>query len=348
LEVLPSTSGDSIWVVVSPDGCYNEPFSQDNCSRGRGGLFDIGSSSTFNWIGSSKLVYSLPFGPESALGGNYSQASAELLCYSGTDTAVLGYSGAGVPTLQNQLILGYAVKIPYQGLLGLTPRPHNFSIKDTNTYGLKNITHSFNSALGTLRKKSLIPSSYWAYTAGAYYKEPRSFGSLTFGGYDALRGNKHDVMTVPLGVENNRDLLVKIKDIKISSGVESTTIVADLPINAFIDSVIPEIWLPTASCASFESAFGLTWNEDLSMYLVNDTQEKHLVSQNPTVTFSLGAATSEDSFASTQITFPYRAFDQIASYPLVGAAQGAVRYFPLKRAVHEDQITLGRTFLQEA
>lgn len=342
--VLPSTSGESLWVVYKL-GCSNsfQPLSRYNCSQDRGQLFNIEASSTFQWIGGSRAAFSetfpLPFDAETALGGNYTETSQ---CYAGLDTAKLAYSESSVPTLQKQVILTYYVDVPYQGLLGLTSRPANLTYEDNH--------YSYDSPISTFRKQNHIPSTYWAYTAGAWYREPQyqAFGSLTFGGFDALRGNEHNVMTVPLAPANNHDLLVKITGISISSSSGGTKSALGSPIDAYINSVVPEIWLPKASCVSFESAFGLIWNEDLQMYSVSETQHKHLLSQNATVTMSLGAATTNDPSALTQIELPYGAFDQVATYPFIGTAEGAIRYFPLKRATSEDQYTLGRTFLQEA
>ena len=340
VQLLPATSQDSIW-VVGPSGCPEYPTSlaEVDCPDERGGLFAFLNSKSFDWVGGFGSTATLPFEPEFKLLGNYSQASAaQATCAVGQDTVILGFSGSNEPKLQKQFIRAYAQKFPYQGLLGLTARPSNLTL-DSNKYML-------DSVLSTLRKVGKIPSTYWAYTAGAWYKEPESYGSLTFGGYDALRGNVHNVLTVPLIEPETRDMLVKIMSIDIDDGPTIKS-VGDLPVDAFVDSVVPEIWLPTKSCEAFESAFGLTWNEDLAMYLVSDAQHTQLVSQNASVAFTLGSAT-DDSSATTQVTLPYRAFDQIVMYPLVGAAEGAVNYFPLKRAARTDQVTLGRTFLQEA
>ena len=81
--------------------------------------------------------------------------------------------------------------------------------------------------------------------------------------------------------------------------------------------------------------------------LVNETQREDFISRNAYVTFSLVAAKADDPPVSTDVTLPYHAFDEIASYPLTGASKGSVRYFPLKSAASDDQDTLRGTFLPE-
>lgn len=117
------------------------------------------------------------------------------------------------------------------------------------------------------------------------------------------------------------------------------------PVLAALDSSQANLWLPSESCATFESAFGLSWNETSQLYLVNATVHKRLVAENPNVTFSLAGSISGGK--TVDIVLPYSAFDLNASYPTVPGS-GMERFFPLERAANSTQITLGRTFLQEA
>jgi hypothetical protein len=105
---------------------------------------------------------------------------------------------------------------------------------------------------------------------------------------------------------------------------------------------MPHIWLPVEACALFEDVFGLTYDNETELYLVNDTQHTNILSQNPSITFTLGNLTAG---VDVNITLPYAAFDLSVSYPIVA---NSTRYFPLKRAANATQYTLGRTFLQEA
>ena len=106
---------------------------------------------------------------------------------------------------------------------------------------------------------------------------------------------------------------------------------------------MPHIWLPLDACQAFEQAYGLIYNETAEIYFVNDTLHDRLISQNPNVTFTLGPASAGG--ATVDIVMQYRSFDLTAEYPIVS---NATRYFPLKRAQNDSQLTLGRTFLQDA
>ena len=112
---------------------------------------------------------------------------------------------------------------------------------------------------------------------------------------------------------------------------------------ALIDSTLPYIWLPIESCQAFERAFGLVWDSNIELYLVNDSLHNALLAQNASLTFTLGhTAQGGDT---VDIVLPYAALDLEAGYPLI---QNTSKYYPLKRAANDTQYTLGRTFLQEA
>jgi hypothetical protein len=113
----------------------------------------------------------------------------------------------------------------------------------------------------------------------------------------------------------------------------------------FIDSTVSELWLPTKVCDKFEDTFGLEYNNDTGLYLVNDTVHANLLARNASITFTLGqkAATAD----TVNITLPYAAFDLEAKAPYRNLANDT-RYFPIRRAYKDKQYILGRTFLQEA
>ena len=117
------------------------------------------------------------------------------------------------------------------------------------------------------------------------------------------------------------------------------------PIVANIDSSVAQIWLPTTACQRFEEVFGLTWNEESNLYLVNETLHKTLLIRNDNITFTLSNEKSQP-ISTIDIVLPYASFDLTASYPLV--AYTSTHYFPLRRAENESQYVLTRTFLQEA
>lgn len=120
---------------------------------------------------------------------------------------------------------------------------------------------------------------------------------------------------------------------------------------SFIDSTIPHLWLPVDACKAFEKAFGLTYDNQTDLYLVNDTLHDALTKQDAQVSFILGNAIKGGS--TVNLTFPYAAFDlRVTSgqpgpdgKQLVNSTQN---YFPIRRAANDSQYTLGRTFLQES
>ena len=112
---------------------------------------------------------------------------------------------------------------------------------------------------------------------------------------------------------------------------------------SFIDSTVPEIWLPQAACDQFETHFGLQYDPQTDRYLVNETIHSQLSTLNPTITFRLAIDALGATFQ--DIVLPYAAFDLQASYPIY---KNPTNYFPIRRAANESQYTIGRTFLQEA
>ena len=140
----------------------------------------------------------------------------------------------------------------------------------------------------------------------------------------------------------SRDLVVALETIQFTNHSTTKTLLLE-EIIIFIDSTVPEIWLPHESCLLFEEAFGIEYNSTLDRYLVNDTLHKNLQSANPSVSFLLQQFDS--AFKTVNITLPYASFDLELSYPYFNHTR---KYFPLRRADNETQYTLGRTFLQEA
>ena len=289
-----------------------------NCPDLRGKVFNTNQSSSWKDIG----LYQLGLFEESLLG--YS-GNADF----GYDNVNLGWPGTSLPSLNHQVIEGFATKDFFLGTIGLTPHAVNLS--------------TFNdpqpSVLAALRNASNIPSSSWGYTAGAYYQSPKVFGSLTLGGYDTTRAAAPNV-SVPFGADISRDLLVGVQS--ITTDIVNTPLLTT-GIYALIDSLVPDLWLPLSVCTAFEQAFGLQWNDTAGFYPVNDTLHSRLTLLNPNVTFTLGASATQGN--SVTIVMPYGSFDLTASAPLVN---NQTRYFPLQRAQNDTQYTLGRAFLQQA
>lgn len=248
----------------------------------------------------------------------------------GYDTINLGVPGAGLPSLQKQVIAGLWTDDFFLGSLGLSPVPFNFT----------NLNDPQPSMLNTLYNQSLIPSRSWAYSAGAHYNDPQVFGSLTLGGYDATRFKSNN-LNFAFGADFSRDLLVSLQSVTYDTAGSSPLLASS--IDVFIDSLVTEIWLPARVCEAFAQQFNLTWNEQGQLYLVAEEAHAVLVKQNPNFTFKIGQAGGGGE--TVDIVLPYAAFDLNLSAPIVG---DETRYFPLKQAQNSTQYTLGRAFLQEA
>jgi len=329
VRLLPGTSasaGSTIWVVIS-EGCVDVNPTLANCPDERGYIFQSNLSTTWSTQGLQNgvdgAIYSLNTYEESFLGrvGNGSY---------GYDIVNLGIPGAGLPTLQKQVIAGIWTNDFYLGNLGLSPVPFNFT----------NLNDPQQSMLSTLYNDSLIPSRSWGYTAGAHYKDPPVFGSLTLGGYDTTRFQSNN-LHFAFGADFSRDLLVSLRSVTYDTAGSSPLLASSIDI--FINSLVSEIWLPVNVCEAFAQQFGLTWVESGQIYIVGADAHDALVNQNPSFTFKIGQAGGAGE--SVDIVLPYAAFDLNLTAPIVG---NDTRYFPLKQATESTQYTLGRTFLQEA
>ena len=330
VQVLPASSV-SLTLAVLEQGCI-ERLEPSTCEADRGDVLDPLDLATWNNITAEngQRYFNVTFPTEEFYFGE------------GVSSAI-GVSSLGFAdlneTLQSQLIAGYASKTPFLGLLGLSGReafPANAS-------------SSYKSPLQTLKNTSAISGLTWAYTAGAKYRTPESFGSLTFGGYDASLVNMDEALT---GVDFTRDfngneLTLTVKTITVGDRTSNATgLVAQL------DSALPEIWLPETECRLFEDKFELQWNTTFGMYLVGEEQRQRLRDENTSVSFDLTASES-DSSKSVTITLPYSAFDHEVRFPLANITDGdtTLHYFPLKRTPNDTtgfQVFLGRTFFQEA
>ena len=317
IKVLISTAAGQTLTVI-PQGCTaSDPA---DCNTTRGLLFDPAQSSTWKQNNlTANGIFTLHLETNLGYSGNTDF---------GYDTVALGWQGSGGPSLDQQIIGGIATKEFYLGLFGLSPRPSNFTTFDDPVP----------SYIANLKTEGIIPSLSWAYSAGNQYRSGPSLGSLTLGGHDTSRFISNNVSFAFDDIDA-KDLTVNLEYITCKAENRSTSLL-DTPIQAFIDSTIPYLYLPLSVCEAFEDAFGITWDDTVQAYLINDTQHSALQKQNATTTFSLGTADS-----TVDISLPYAAFDLTAKYPLL---TNASRYFPLMRAANESQYTLGRTFLQEA
>lgn len=325
MRVLVSTASPETMVVVSDGGCSTSVFTSvpvpADCAVSRGNLFNMTSSSTWHDMG----IYGINqdgIGLEANLG--YTQRAQF-----GLESLGIGLQG---PSLGNQTVAGIATAEPfYLGIFGLNNQPVNFT-----TLG----NYSAPSFLTTLKDQKKIPSLSWSYTAGAKYRLKMVYGQLIFSGYDTSRFTENSV-SFTMAEDITRDLVAALQSISYS-GSTSATLLSN-PIDIYIDSTDPNLWLPDEACDAFEQAFGLTLDKASGLYLVNDTHHNMLRDSNAEVTFRISDVKAGGD--TVTIVLPYDAFDLTAEPPLVANSS---HYFPLKRANSSAQYTLGRTFLQEA
>lgn len=330
------------WVVVTEGCIVSDP---SGCSEHRGGLFDRKNSSTWQDQGLYDLHY------ERNLGTSGNGAF-------GYDTFSTGVPGTADIILEKQMVVGIAIKdFSSLGLWGLGAKPTN----------LTSLDNPYPSVMTNLKQKGMLPSISYGYTAGARYRkasppfaqivclsvyvleQKRVAGSLTLGGYDASRFLPSDV-AFPFAGDPERDLVVGLQIITVRGlntsalPLPSTNLLPE-PILAFIDTGVPQIWLPSAACDAFSEMFGLQYDPTTDLYLVSDTTHKALLSQNITLEFQIAA--DAVSRAVVTIDFPYAAFDLTLTedYPGINTT---TQYFPIRRAANDTQYTLGRTFLQQA
>ena len=252
----------------------------------------------------------------------------------GFDTVRIGTGSGGAnvsePQLTHQVIAGFAIPDFWLGFFPLSEKASNF-------------TSSYPSYLSTLAAQSQIPSLSFGYTAGAQYQDKGALGSLTLGGYDASKITPGTNMSFSFASDDSRSLTVGLQSITAQRTLQGTVAPLASGILAFIDSGVPEIWLPQQACAIFEEAFGLIYDNQTELYLLNTTTHTQLLNLNSSITFNLGNQANGGS--TIAIELPYAAFDLQRSYPTY---YNATNYFPLRRAANDTQYVLGRTFLQEA
>lgn len=252
----------------------------------------------------------------------------------GFDALSLGWTGDGLPTLDNQSIAGIITDNFTLGSLALNPRPLNFT--DYNS--------PIPSLLQNLRNLNTtpIPSLSWSYTAGAYNLAPKVFGSLVLGGYDSTRFEQNNVV-FPFGADISLDFQVAIQRITMDGSNDG---LLSAPIISYISTLVPDIWLPFDACTAFQRAFGLSYNNNTEAFYVNSSQHALNLASKPVARFQVGPQTSGDS---TVINMPYFNFyladKDIEADPIL--KEGGFR-FPIRRAAKDTQFILGRAFLQSA
>ncbi|KAF2815926.1 acid protease [Mytilinidion resinicola] len=315
-----STACQQTWVVLQ-EACMQNGKQNDTCWNDRGWTYNYTDSSTWHKQG----YYILWAEGNLGYSGNG---------FFGYDTVALGGLGEESVTLPNTTVGGYITDDYYIGIFGINPKSTNFTSFDDPS----------ESYMAKLWHQKLLPSVSFGYTAGAQYRFTKVLASLTLGGYDKSRFIPNNVSFI-FAPDNERDLVVSIQDIRMTSATKSDVDLLPSPAQVYIDSTIPEIWLPLEACQAFEKNFGLVYDNTTDLYLVDDVLHSRLLAENANITFTLAQLLTGGP--TVDITLPYAAFDLVALPPYRNLNKSS-SYFPLRRAANATQYTLGRTFLQEA
>ncbi|PSN71947.1 acid protease [Corynespora cassiicola Philippines] len=331
VNVFVSTASQQTWAVHNSACLVNvtdvatgttKLENDPNCFDSRGRTYNITASDSWTDIGFFQLWTEKNLG----LVGNGQY---------GYDTVGLGLPGEEGPTLKNTTVGTLITPNFWLGHFGLNPKPTNFSA----------FTEPSPSYMTYLFEQKHIPSVSFGYTAGQQYRAATFLGSLTLGGSDTSRYIPND-LSFQFAPDNERDIVVGIVGINATTTTQQNiNLLARDSFTMYIDSTIAELWLPIEVCEAFEKAFGLTYDNETELYLVDDLLHQTLKAQNASVTFSLGQKFTTN--ATVDIELPYSAFDLEASPPYRGI-ENKTRYFPIRRGGQENQYVLGRTFLQEA
>ncbi|KAI0525762.1 aspartic peptidase domain-containing protein [Xylaria bambusicola] len=340
VDVVVSTSLSEIWVVEN-SGCAS-PL----CNDARGGVFDRNASTSWSPMGLWQLGLK-------AIGihanGDYAK-----------ETVVVYDSVRRWQTSFDKLLVaGINDTSAYTGFFGLGITEGNFG----GVVAQGPIT-------SLVQQSGTIPSHSYGYTPGAYYAGANGVPmSLTLGGYDANRFEPHDTRFSLNSTTRQPQVLVRAITASVSDVEQAPTewSTASMPllsynesVTAMIDSSTPYLWLPSHVCDRFASALNLTWNETLGLYVFsnNDVLDSYRSAPGLSFTFTFSSADNTGNFGAptnmtgiVNITVSANAFIQSLQYPFmnhIDYGAPAIPYFPLKRAENSSQLTIGRSFLQEA
>ncbi|KAI7248283.1 acid protease [Hortaea werneckii] len=327
--ILPSTATQEFWLPDAQGCAVHSPSDPGYCGYLRGAIGNHGENSS-GFASNGSITWDL-------IGIYTLDDQEEKLGYGGNgkfgyDT--VSWNGASKPVvLQNQVVGSLPGLEYWLGVIGVGPKPVNFT--------------SFNepmpSILSQMVDNKTIPSLSWAYTAGASYRN-ESLASLTLGGYDDARSGTSRI-SLDMNPDTSRPLQVVVKNI-IAENTLGGTGVSLLPEATyhFVDSTVPHLWLPDNAIALFVESFGLTFDNDTDLFLINDTMRDRMRELEPTVTFILGGSIIDDTETTLNLELPFAAFDLQASFPFY---QNATNYFPIRRAGNDSQYTFGRMLFQE-
>lgn len=176
-------------------------------------------------------------------------------------------------------------------------------------------------------------------------------GSLVLGGYDELRMNSDNRVSIQMPNDKNTSLVVGVQgisykpDVNVNAQVLSLTEGNVKGFSATIDSTWPYLWLPDEVCDQFAKQFNLKYDNKTNFYTTDSSGAQNNNIQNATVSFKIG----DDPFGGgnnfATINLPLSAFD--LSYRDPSGSGNSTRYFPIKKSPN-GMFVLGRTLLQEA
>jgi hypothetical protein len=141
-----------------------------------------------------------------------------------------------------------------------------------------------------------------------------------------------------------RDLSVWVKSVQYSTNSSVTVPLTTTPFSAVIDTATSLYWLPKELCKIVADTFHLKYNSTTGLYLINEPLHDELSQLNASISFTL--SNDPVSGKSVSLYLPYDAFE-LKMTREYGPAHAWSRFFPMREATNESQITLGRAFLQE-
>ncbi|TGZ80837.1 acid protease [Ascodesmis nigricans] len=327
--VLAGTS-TAVTTVAGFQWCDNTTLSGYTCAD-RGRAFDKSKSTTWEGIGH----YTLNIRPELTKGqevygvtdygyGEYGRDSLKFV------------DGEKEVMLDDQVVAVVNDSTILLGSLGLGVETRSFSNEE-----------SYEGLLVALYKSGVVPSRSFGYTAGNYHQSPKRPVDLVLGGHNT---GQYRPNTLSMKLDANSRPIATLETITVSAtgnppwGPGSQDLLIT-PVSVEIDSFTPFLGLPEEACRRFEQNLGLIWNSTLNLYLVDETTREKLNTLN--VTFQFTLAESPGSRETVEIAVSYSSLDLEIGWPFINET-GKHRYFPLKRAAQDGQVTLGRAFLQEA
>ena len=171
------------------------------------------------------------------------------------------------------------------------------------------------------------------------------------GGYDEMRINPDNRVSIKMPNEKNTTLIVGVQDISYKPDVNVDADVASLTENnvkgfsATIDSTWPYLWLPGQVCDEFAKRFHLKYDNKTNFYSTDISGAQNNEQQNSTVSFKIGADPFGGGNEFTNIILPYSAFD--LRYRDPSDSGNETRRFAIRKSP-DGRFVLGRTLLQEA